>query len=56
MATKKEEGTIGKVVLEPEDVGILYSLAQQATIKVSDVTLVSSVLEKCKLIISTIKK
>jgi hypothetical protein len=42
--------------LDANDINILYTLVQQANIKVSDVPVVSTVLEKCKLILESVNK
>ena len=43
-------------VLDANDINILYTLVQQANIKVSDVPAVALVLDKCKSILETINK
>ena len=52
--TVKEEETLPQ--LDANDINILYTLAQQANISISEVPLVSPVLEKCKLILESINK
>ena len=52
--TVKEEETLPQ--LDANDINILYTLAQHANIKVTEVPLVSPVLEKCKLILESINK
>ena len=52
--TVKEEETLPQ--LDANDINILYTLAQQANINISEVPLVSPVLEKCKLILESINK
>jgi hypothetical protein len=52
--TVKEEETLPQ--LNANDINILYTLAQQANINISEVPLVSPVLEKCKLILESINK
>jgi len=51
--TQKEE-TLPQ--LDANDINILYSLAQQATIKVSDVPAVAPVLDKCKIILENVNQ
>ena len=51
--TQKEE-TLPQ--LDANDVNILYTLAQQANIKVSDVPAVSPVLDKCLLILNSVNQ
>ena len=43
-------------VLNAQDINILYSLVQQANIKVSDVPMVSPVLDKCKIILENVNQ
>lgn len=52
--TVKKEETLPQ--LDANDINILYTLAQQANIKISDVPAVSPVLEKCKLILESINQ
>lgn len=42
--------------LDANDINILYTLVQQANIKVSDVPAVSPVLDKCKSILESVNK
>jgi len=42
--------------LDANDINILYTLVQQSNIKVSDVPVVSPVLEKCKLILESVNQ
>jgi hypothetical protein len=42
--------------LDANDINILYTLVQQANIKVSDVPTVSPVLDKCKSILESVNK
>ena len=42
--------------LNAQDINILYSLVQQANIKVSDVPMVSPVLDKCKIILENVNQ
>jgi len=51
--TQKEE-TLPQ--LDANDVNILYTLAQQANIKVSDVPTVAPVLDKCLLILNSVNQ
>jgi hypothetical protein len=51
--TQKEE-TLPQ--LDANDVNILYTLAQQANIKVSDVPTVSPVLDKCLVILNSVNQ
>jgi len=43
-------------VLNAQDINILYSLVQQASIKVSDVPAVAPVLDKCKVILENVNQ
>ena len=43
-------------VLNAQDINILYSLVQQANIKVSDVPAVAPVLDKCKVILENVNQ
>ena len=43
-------------VLNAQDINILYSLVQQAIIKVSDVPAVAPVLDKCKVILENVNQ
>ena len=43
-------------VLNAQDINILYSLVQQASIKVSDVPAVAPVLDKCKIILENVNQ
>lgn len=52
--TVKKEETLPQ--LNANDINILYTLAQQANIKISDVPAVSPVLEKCKLILESVNQ
>lgn len=52
--TVKKEETLPQ--LNANDINILYTLAQQANIKISDVPTVSPVLEKCKLILESVNQ
>ena len=52
--TVKKEETLPQ--LDANDINILYTLAQQANIKISDVPVVSPVLEKCKLILESVNQ
>tara|TARA_B100000497_G_scaffold118076_1_gene144001 strand:- start:128 stop:310 length:183 start_codon:yes stop_codon:yes gene_type:complete len=52
--TVKKEETLPQ--LDANDINILYTLAQQANIKISDVPAVSPVLEKCKLILESVNQ
>ncbi len=52
--TEKKEETLPQ--LDANDINILYTLAQQANIKISDVPAVSPVLEKCKLILESVNQ
>jgi hypothetical protein len=51
--TQKEE-TLPQ--LDANDINILYSLAQQATIKVGDVPMISPVLDKCLVILNSVNQ
>ena len=42
--------------LNAQDINILYSLVQQASIKVSDVPAVAPVLDKCKVILENVNQ
>lgn len=42
--------------LNAQDINILYSLVQQANIKVSDVPAVAPVLDKCKVILENVNQ
>lgn len=42
--------------LNAQDINILYSLVQQASIKVSDVPKVAPVLDKCKIILENVNQ
>lgn len=41
--------------LTPNDIAVLYKLAQQATIKVTDISVVSSVMDKCNRLFGSVK-
>lgn len=41
--------------LTPNDIAVLYKLAQQATIKVTDIDVVSEVMGKCNRLFNSIK-
>jgi len=43
-------------IVDANDINILYTLAQQATIKVSDVPAVAPVLDKCKIILENVNQ
>lgn len=43
-------------VLDANDINILYTLVQQASIKVSDVPVVAPVLDKCKVILENVNQ
>lgn len=43
-------------VLNAQDINILYTLVQQANIKVSDVPAVAPVLDKCKVILENVNQ
>lgn len=43
-------------VLNAQDINILYTLVQQANIKVSDVPKVSPVLQKCQIILENVNQ
>ena len=49
---KKEETKVEVLQLEPTDVAVLFTLASQATIKVTDIDTVSGVLNKCRTILA----
>jgi len=51
---KTEENVLP--ALNAQDINILYSLAQQASIKVSDVPTVSPVLDKCVIILENVNQ
>lgn len=42
--------------LNAQDINILYSLVQQANIKVSDVPMIAPVLDKCKIILENVNQ
>ena len=42
--------------LNAQDINILYSLVQQANIKISDVPTVAPVLDKCKVILENVNQ
>ena len=52
--TVKKEETLPQ--LDANDINILYTLVQQANIKISDVPVVSPILEKCKLILESVNQ
>tara|TARA_R110000764_G_scaffold201299_2_gene286528 strand:- start:508 stop:690 length:183 start_codon:yes stop_codon:yes gene_type:complete len=52
--TEKKEQKVPQ--LDVNDINILYTLVQQSNIKVSDVPVVSPVLEKCKLILESVNQ
>jgi len=57
MAKVKEQEVVeGSPQLDATDINILYTLALQSTIKVSDAPSVAVVLEKCKTILETINQ
>ena len=41
--------------LTPNDIAVLYKLAQQATIKVTDISVVSNVMDKCNRLFGSVK-
>ena len=51
---KKVEETLP--ALDANDINILYTLVQQANIKVSDVPAVAPVLDKCKSILESVNQ
>ena len=51
MAKKDETKEVAGPKLETQDIAVLYTLAQQATVKVADIETVSSVINKCKMIL-----
>lgn len=51
---KTEENVLP--ALNAQDINILYSLAQQASIKVSDVPTVAPVLDKCVIILENVNQ
>ena len=51
---KKVEETLP--ALDANDINILYTLVQQANIKVSEVPLVAPVLDKCVLILNSVNQ
>ena len=51
---KTDENTLP--IIDANDINILYSLVQQATIKVSDVPTVAPVLDKCVLILESVNQ
>ena len=51
---KTEENVLP--ALNAQDINILYSLVQQASIKVSDVPAVAPVLDKCKIILENVNQ
>ena len=57
-ATTNEVKTTEDVlpVLDANDINILYTLVQQANIKVSDVPMVGPVLDKCVVILENVNK
>jgi hypothetical protein len=56
MSKKVEKPSEEIPMLDANDINILYTLVQQANIKVSDVPAVALVLDKCKSILETINK
>jgi len=58
MTKKVEPDGMGSLLpeLDANDIGILYSLVQTASIKVSDVKVVAPVLEKCMKILEINQK
>ena len=53
---KKVETKVEVPQLDVNDVAVLYTLAQQANIKVSDVPTVSPVLDKCLVILNSVNQ
>ena len=43
-------------VLNAQDINVLYTLVQQANIKISDVPTVAPVLDKCKVILENVNQ
>lgn len=58
MAKKVEKPKVEETLpfLDANDINILYTLVQQANIKVSDVPTVSPVLDKCKSILESVNQ